>query len=158
MSLRSRPAVTRRNDSALVSARRTGTSALPFQRRASKPHRAILHDEKQGKNPESRAPSWVFYINQTLVDISNSINHSKCGVETHRSVVSIAHAHPWRVHLPLLRFHCSSRTACWYGNSACSIPQLGHVACPPGTAALHWRGFPCNCAHRAGSLRILSAF
>ena len=150
MSPRSRPAVTRRIDSALVPASRTGTGALPCQRRASKPHRAILHDEKQGKNPESRAPSWVFYINQTLVDISNSINHSKCGVETHRSVVSIAHAHPWRVHLPLLQFHCSSRTAAWYRNSIYSILPLAHVACFLGAAAWHWHGFPC--ARRASSL------
>ena len=150
MSPRSRPAVTRRINSALVPASRTGTGALPCQRRASKPHRSILHDEKQGKNPESRAPSWVFYINYTLVDISNSINLSKCGVETHRSVVSIAHAHPWRVPLPLLQFHCSSRTAAWYRNSICSMLPLVHVACYPGAAAWHWHGFPC--ARRASSL------
>ena len=76
---------------------------------------------KSKVNPEPRAPSWVFYINYTLLDISNSINLSKCGVETHRSVVSIAHAHPWRVPLPLLQFHCSSRTAAWYRNSICSM-------------------------------------
>ena len=143
MSPRSRPAVTRQIDSALVPASRTGTGALPCQRRASKPHRAILHDEKRGKNPEPRAPSWVFHINYTLVDISNSINLSKCGVETHRSVVSIAHAHPWRVPLPLLQFHCSSRTASWYRNSICSMLPLVHVACHPGAAAWHWHGFPC---------------
>ena len=105
---------------------------------------------KSKVNPEPRAPSWVFYINYTLLDISNSINLSKCGVETHRSVVSIAHAHPWRVPLPLLQFHCSSRTAAWYRNSICSMLPLVHVACHPGAAAWHWHGFPC--ARRASSL------